>query len=150
MRPDQNSSRSCSEFDICKVVEPQARAIFSTRSNQFVDFDLGAVEFDDQQRLDVEGVARVDEGFRRDDGVLVHLHAAWDDSRADDIGDALPGRFDLREADHQRQRGFRLLQDAHRDFGDDAEQAFRAGDNSHHVIAVGHRRLAARSAGFRR
>ena len=86
----------------------------------------------------------MDKGFRGvDRGLVHHLHAAGNDAGADDIGHALAGRFDLRETDHQRPRRLRLLQDAHGDFGDDAEQAFGAGDDAHHVVAGGLRRFAA-------
>ena len=86
----------------------------------------------------------MDEGFGGVDRRLVHhLHAAGNDAGADDIGDALAGRLHFRETDHQRPRRLRLLQDAHGDFGDDAEQAFRAGDDAHHVVAGGFRRFAA-------
>ena len=57
--------------------------------------------------------------------------------------DAFAGRLDLREADHQRARRFRLMQDPHRDFGDDAEQALGAGDDAHQIVAAIFRRLAA-------
>ena len=106
--------------------------------DQLVDLDAWAVEFDDQQRLDVERIAGMDEGFGGVDRRLVHhLHAAGNDAGADDFGHALAGRLDFRKADHQRPRRLRLLQDPHRDFGDDAEQAFGAGDDAHHVVAGG-------------
>ena len=62
---------------------------------------------------------------------------------ADDPRHAFAGRLDLREADHQRARRLRLLQDPHRDLGDDAEQAFRSGDDPHQVVARGLGGLAA-------
>ncbi|MHC2750920.1 hypothetical protein ACVIWV_006374 [Bradyrhizobium diazoefficiens] len=78
----------------------------------------------------------MDEGFRGvDRGLVHHLHAAGNDAGADDACHAFAGRFDLREADHQRARRLRLLQDAHRDLGDDAEQTFGAGDDAHQVVA---------------
>ncbi len=86
----------------------------------------------------------MNESFRCvDRGFVHHLHAARDDAGADDFGDALSGGFDLRETDHQRPRRLRLLQDPHRDLGDDAEQAFGAGDDPHQVVAAILRGLAA-------
>ena len=86
----------------------------------------------------------MDEGFGGVDRRLVHhFHAARNDPGADDPRHAFAGRLDLREADHQRARGFRLLQNPHRDLGDDAEQAFRARDDSHQVVAAGLGGLAA-------
>ncbi len=113
-------------------------------ADQFVDLDAGTVEFDDQQRLDVERIAGMDEGFGGVDRRLVHhLHAARNDAGADDPRDAFAGRLDLGETDHQRAGGLRLLQDPHRDLGDDAEQAFRPGDDAHQIVARGLRGLAA-------
>ena len=144
LRPAQNSSRSCSEVEICSVVEPQLARDLLHALDQFIDLDAGTIEFDDQQRFDIERIAGMDERLGGVDRVLVHhLHAAGNDPGADDIGDAFAGSLDLGKADHQRARGFRLLQNAHRDLGDDAEQAFRAGDDPHQVVAVGFRRLAA-------
>ena len=91
--------------------------------DQMVDLGRRAVELDDQQRLDVERITGVDEFLGRVDRRLVHhLHAARDDAGADDARDAVAGVFRRREADQHRARGLRLLQDAHGDFGDDAEQ----------------------------
>ena len=95
--------------------------------DQLIDLHAWTVELDDQQRLDVERIAGMDKGFGGvDRGLVHHLHAAGDDAGADDARDAFAGRLDLREADHQRARRFRLLQDPHRDLGDDAEQALRS------------------------
>ncbi len=97
--------------------------------DQFVDLDAGTVEFDDQQRLDVEWIAGMHERLgRMDRGLVHHLHAAGDDAGADDPRDAFTGGLDLGKTDHQRTRRLRLLQDAHRDLGDDPEQALGAGD----------------------
>ena len=86
----------------------------------------------------------MDKGFRGvDRGLVHHLHAAGDDAGADDPRHAFAGGFDLGEADHQRARRLRLLQDAHGDLGDDAEQPFGAGDDAHQVVAGILRRLAA-------
>ena len=54
-----------------------------------VDFGARAVELDDQQRLDVERIAGMDEVLGRLDRRAVHhLHAAGNDAGADDPGDA--------------------------------------------------------------
>ena len=105
--------------------------------DQLIDFDAGTIEFDDQQRFDVERITGMDEGFGSVDRRPVHhFHAAGDDAGADDPRHALAGRLDLGEADHQGARRLRLLQDTHRDLGDDAEQAFGAGDDPHQIIAA--------------
>ncbi len=62
-----------------------------------VDFSLRTVELDDQQRLDIERIAGVDEILGGLDGVAVHhLHAARNDAGADDGADALAGVFRFR------------------------------------------------------
>ena len=50
---------------------------------------------------------------------------------------------DRGEADQHGARGLGLLQDAHGDLGDHAEQAFRAGHQAEQVVAVGVEMLAA-------
>src|SRR3984885_4492679 len=93
----------------------------------------------------------MDESFRGVDRRLVHhLHAAGNDARADDPRHTFAGRLDLGKADHQGARGLRLLQDAHRDLGDDAEQAFRTRDDSHQVVARAFGGLAADAKHFAR
>ena len=144
LRPAQNRLRSASEVEICRVTEPQPLAIGLHPRDQLVDLDCGAVELDDQERLDVERIAGVDEGLGGvDRGLVHHLHAAGDDAGADDPRHAFAGGFDLGKADHQRARRLRLLQDAHGDLGDDAEQPLRARDDAHQVVAGILRRLAA-------
>ena len=59
-----------------------------------IDLGRRAVEFDDQQRLDVERIAGMDELLDRVDRRPVHhLHAAGDDAGADDGRDACAGIF---------------------------------------------------------
>ena len=73
-----------------QVVAPLLRAIASTAVDQVVDLDARTVEFDDQQRLDIERIAGMDEILGGVDRRPVHhLHAARDDAGADDVGDAL-------------------------------------------------------------
>ena len=102
--------------------------------------DLGArpVELDDQQRLDVERIAGMNELLGGvDRGPIHHLHAAGNDAGADDAGDAFAAVLGSSKADERRPRAFRFLQDAHRHFGDDAEQPLRAGDDAEEIVAAG-------------
>ena len=55
----------------------------------------------------------------------------------------LPGILVGGKADEHGARRLGLLQDAHRDFGDDAEQAFRAGHDAQEIIALAVEMLAA-------
>ena len=54
-----------------------------------------------------------------------------------------PASSARRKADQHGARGLGLLQDAHRHFGDDAEQPLRAGDDADQVVAAGVEMLAA-------
>jgi hypothetical protein len=145
LRPAQNVSRSASEVEMRQVVEPFLAAIASTSPNQMIDLGRRAVEFHDQQRLDIERVACMDKILGRVDRRPVHhLHAAGDDARADDVGDALAALLAGRETDQKRSRRLRLFQDAHGDLGDDAKQTFRAGHDAEQVIAFGVEMLAAK------
>jgi hypothetical protein len=88
----------------------------------------------------------MDEVLRRGDGKPVHhLHAGRDDAMRDHICDALPGSLDLGEADQQGARGLGLAQDADHDLRDDAEQALRACDHAHEVVALAVEMLAAQT-----
>ena len=105
LRPAQNSRRSSSDR-----LDPAARRAVPHRDrldlgDEMVDLRLAAVELDDQQRRRVERIAGVDEGLGGLDGWPVHdLHAAGNDARADDAGDAVAGALDRGEADEQRAR----------------------------------------------
>src|SRR5262249_54189595 len=100
-----------------------------------VDLGLWPVELDDQQRLDVERVAGVDEFLGRMDRRLVHhLHAAWNNARPDDLADARAGILGRGETDEHGAGGLWLAQNPHRHLSDDAEQAFRAGDDAEEII----------------
>ena len=124
LRPAQNSSRSSSELETLQRRRAAFLGDLVDALDQVIDLGLRAVELDDQQRLDVERIAGVHEFFGGMDRRLVHhLHAAGNDAGADDARDAFAGVLGAREADQHRARGLGLLQDAHRDFGDDAEQA---------------------------
>src|SRR5208282_4878109 len=105
---------------------------------QMIDLGARAVEFDDQQRLDVERIAGMDEFLGgMNGGAVHHLHAARNDAGADDPSDAVAGILRGGETDQRGARGFRFFQDAHRHFGDDAEHAFRAGDDTQQIVAAG-------------
>src|SRR5262249_48358131 len=109
-----------------------------------VDLRLGPVELDDQQRLDIERVAGVDELFGGvDRGPVHHFHSAGNDAGADDAADAFAGVLRRRKADQHRARAFGLAQDAHGDLGDDPEQALGAGDDPEQIVAAGLGMLAA-------
>ena len=78
-------------------------------SDQMIDLDARPVEFDDQQRLAVERIPRVDKILRRVDRRPVHhLHAARNDAGADDVGDALSALLAGWKSDQQcaRRLGF--------------------------------------------
>ena len=82
MRPAQNRLRSASEVEIWQRGRAAALRDRLDPADQFVDLDAGTVEFDDQERLDVERIAGMDEGFGGVDRRLVHhLHAARNDAR---------------------------------------------------------------------
>ena len=76
-------------------------------------------------------------------GPVHHFHAARNDAGRDDVGHALPGILAGRKADQHGARRLGLLQDAHGHFGDDAEQALRAGHQAQQVIALAVEMLAA-------
>jgi hypothetical protein len=68
LRPAQNASRSASELLTRQVDEPPAAAMVLDDSlDQVVDLGRRAVEFDDQQRLDIERIAGMDEVLGRVD-----------------------------------------------------------------------------------
>jgi hypothetical protein len=95
--------------------------------DQFVDFHARTIEFDDQERLDIERIAGVNKSFGGVDRRLVHhLHAARNDAGADDRATHSPAASTSAKPTIRRAGGLRLLQDPHRDFGDDAEQALRS------------------------
>ena len=144
MRPAQNSSRSSSVVETRSVVELQRLGDLGDALDQVIDLGRRTVELDDQQGLDVERIAGVNELLRRvDRGLVHHLHAAGDDAGADDARDALAGILGRGKADQHGARGLGFLQDPHGYFGDDAEQPLRAGDNADQVIAARIEMLAA-------
>ena len=144
LRPAQNSSRSASELELRSVVARLASASSDTLRDQVIDLDLRTVELDDQDRLDVDGVAGMDEFLDRMDGRPVHhLDAGRNDAGADDAADAGPGVPGVGEADQHGARAFRLLEDADRHLGDDAEQPFGTDEQAEQVVSSGIEMLAA-------
>ena len=110
-----------------------------------IDLGRRPVELDDQQRFDVERIAGMDELLGGVDRRPVHhLHAAGDDAGCDDARDAFAGVLGARKADQHGARRLRLLQDAHRHLGDDAEEPFRPGDDADEIVAAGIEVLAAK------
>ena len=90
---------------------------------------VGAFDFDDEQCACIERISCMRERFANLDCELVHeFHRHWNDTVADDVGDASAGLFARREAEQNRARAFGRTQYAHRRLGDDAELAFRADD----------------------
>ena len=59
-----------------------------------------------------------------------------------------PPSSELGKSDQRRARGLRFLQNAHGDFGDDAEQALRAGDDAEQIVARGIEMLATEPQNF--
>ena len=114
--------------------------------DQIVDFDRWTVEFDDQQALGIERIARTDIGLGAFDRLLVHhLHAAGDDARGDDGRDAI-GRACLgRKTQQHGPRGGGLAQKTHRHLGDDAQQSLGTGHDAQEIVAFGVEMLAAQA-----
>ncbi len=112
--------------------------------DEMIDLGLRAVDLDDQQGLDVERIAGMHELLDRVDRRLVHhLHAARNDARGDDPAHAFAGILGRPETHQHGARAFWLLEDAHRDLGDHAEQALRPGDDAEKIVAAGIEVLAA-------
>ena len=145
LRPAQKRSRSSSLALTRQATAPQPRAIASTRRDEVIDLGRRPVELDDQQRLDIERIAGMDEILGGvDRGLVHHLHAAGNDAGADDRArrNAPALSFDGK-ADQHRARRRRLLQDAHRHLGDDAQQPFGADGDAQEIVALGVEMLAA-------
>ncbi len=138
LRPAQNSSARPREVEIRQVVAPQRSRDRLDPLDQVIDLDAGPVEFDDQQRLDVERIAGMDEVLGRMDRRPVHhLHAARDDAGADDPATHSPAASTCAKPTSSARAVSGFCRMPHRDLGDDAEQAFRAGDDAEQVIAAG-------------
>ena len=145
LRPAQNCSRSSSRLaDAAGDGAAGARDRLDA-ADQVIDLGRRPVELDDQQRLDIERIAGMDESLGGVDRRPVHhLHAAGNDAGADDGGDAIAGRSRSMGKPISSARAVAgLLQDAHGDLGDDAEQALGAGHQAEQIVALGIEMLAA-------
>ena len=109
-----------------------------------IDFGRGAIEFDDQQSLDIERVADIDESLGGVDRRPVHhLHPTRNDAGSDHRGNAIAGILGRGEPDQQRARRRRLRQDTHRDLGHDPQQPLGTGHHAQQIVAFGVEMLAA-------
>ncbi len=109
---------------------------FFNKIDKMIDLDRRAVEFDNQKRLGLARIAHMDKILRRlDRGLVHHFHAARNDARRDNAGDAGSRRFAGIEGNQQRAGGFRRAEDAHGDLGHDAEHALRANDEREEIVA---------------
>ena len=114
--------------------------------DQVADLDLGPVQFDDQQGLDVEGIAGMDKLLGSVDRRFVHhLHAAGDDPGTDDRTDAIPRRLAGGEPEKQGACRLRLLKDTQGHFGNDPEQALGSGDQAQKIVPFAVQVLAAKT-----
>ena len=115
---------------------PVCRSDLGHLLDQIVTFRIGPIEFDDQQGLNIERIARMDKGLcRMDGGAVHHLHPRRNDPRRDHIGHALTGALNRLKAKQEGARCLRLGQDAHRHLGDHAQQPLRADDNTQKIKA---------------
>ena len=109
----------------------------------FLDLLLGAVGFDDQDGLRIERIAGLDVGLHRRSDRLVHyLHPTRDDTGRDHVGDRLARLLDTIKRGQDRSRFDGRRQQSDRDFGGDAQHAFRAGDERKQVVPGCVERLA--------
>jgi hypothetical protein len=134
LRPAQKASRSASSFEIRQVVD---RAI-GDRDRAVIRWShsAGAIELDDQQRLDIERIADLDEGLGGvDRGTVHHLHAAGMMPAAMTSATHWPALSTSGSRSAARGRSRASRQDAHGHFGDDAEQPFRADDDAQQIVA---------------
>ena len=114
-------------------------------ADQMIGLHRRAVHFDNEQCLDIQGVADLNEGLGgMDCRPIHHLHAGRDDPGGDHGGDAIGGILGCRETDQQCPCGGRLGKDAHGDLGDDPEQPLGAGHNAENIIIAGVEVLAAK------
>ena len=103
LRPAQNRSRS-----VFGIGDPARQRAAGPRDllhavEQMIDFGARTVELDDQQRLDIERIAGMDEFLGCvDRRAIHHLHAARNDAGADDARNAFAGIFGRGETDQQR------------------------------------------------
>ena len=111
-----------------------------------IDLRGRAVQLDDEQCLDIERVADLDEGLgSMDRRTIHHFHAGWDDPGADHLGDTIGGILGRRKTDQQCPCRGRLGKNAHGDLGNDPQQPLGPGHDTKHIIIVGVEVLAAKS-----
>ena len=95
-----------------------------------------AIQLAEQDRLGIHRVTGMDEVLGGADRQVVHhLQAAGDDAGGDDVADRTTGLLHRVEGSEQHLGHLRLGQQFDRDFGDDAEHAFGAGEQRQQVEA---------------
>src|SRR5262249_39687118 len=105
--------------------------------NLMVDLSWRTIEFDNQQRLDIERVTDLEEGLRgMDRGPIHHFHPARNYPRCDYRRHTVAGIFGCRKAYEQRARCCWLWQDADGHFGDNPQEPFGPGHHAEKVIAL--------------
>ena len=144
LRPAQNCCRSASLVDARMVVAPSSPRDILHDADEMIDFRLGPVEFDDDQRLRVERIAAGLKALDRMDRRSVHhLQPSRDDAARDDRADATRSCRHARKAEQQPARDWRPLQQPYRHLRDDAEQSFGARHQAYKVISLAVQMLAA-------
>ena len=135
LRPAQNRSRSASLVETFVVVAPSARGDLLDDADEQIHLRRRSVEFDDHQRRRVGWIAAGLETLHRvDRGLVHHLEAAGNNAARNNRADATRAGLDAGKSEQKPARRRGLAQDAHGDFGDDAEQPFRAGHQTHEVV----------------
>ena len=103
-----------------------------------VDLVLRPLHLDNEERLDVERIAGLDEMLADMDGGAVHeLDRHGNDAGGDDTSDARSRRLIGIKAEQHGARAFGSLEQAHGHLGDDAELALRACDQSEEIVSRG-------------
>ncbi len=111
----------------------------------FLDAGIGAVELDEQRVLD--RIIQLGELVHRIHLYVVEQFDARDrDAELDRLDDGIDRAFDRIERTHRSRHGFGSAVEAQCDFGDDAERAFGADEQSRQVIAGSGFARAARGA----
>ena len=114
LRPFQIAALSVADCEMRRVDGLKASAIVGDPADQIGDLRLGALDLDDQQRLDVERIAGMGEGLADLDRRPVHVFDRdRNDAGADDRRDAGAGGLGRLEAHQHRPRAFGGAQDAH-------------------------------------
>lgn len=99
-----------------------------------VDIGFDTIEFAQQNRLGVDRITGVDEIFGGANGEVVHhLQAAGNNPRRDDFSDRTAGLFYGIETGQQDFRDLGFGQQFDRDFGDDPQQTFGAGEEREQI-----------------